>query len=67
MTDWTDPEKLLEYVQGIEAKEKQMKLIETERKPRISEAEAKYLDLIARLKAWNDKEAERMRRELEGI
>jgi hypothetical protein len=55
MSDYTDPKNLLTHVQSI-GKEQQLKLIETERKPRLSEKDAEYLDLIARLKAWQEQE-----------
>jgi hypothetical protein len=55
MPDYTDSENLLRHVQSI-AKEQQLKLIETERKPRLSEKEAEYLDFIARMKAWQEQE-----------
>lgn len=55
MSDFTDPETLLAHIQTV-AKEQQLKLIETERKPRMSEKEAEYLDLIERLRAWDEKQ-----------
>lgn len=64
MPDWTDSERLLEHVQNA-AKEQQLKLIETDFKPKISEKEARYLQTIADLKAWADKQAELFREENE--
>lgn len=64
MGDWTEPERLLEHVQNA-AREKQLALIDTEYKPKLSPEEIEYLGLIARLKAWNDKQAELMRKESE--
>lgn len=55
MPDWTDPGNLSEHFREV-GKEKQLQLIETERKPKLTEAEAKYLDLIERLKAWQERE-----------
>lgn len=55
MPDFTDPEALSAHVQAV-AKEQQLKLIETERKPRLTEAEKEYLGLIERLKAWQEKQ-----------
>jgi hypothetical protein len=56
MTDWTEPERLLEHVQEVAAKETQLKLIDTEHKKRLSEREKRYLQTIEEIKAWQEKE-----------
>jgi hypothetical protein len=64
MPDWTDPRQLLAYVNGI-APDAQLKLIETERQPRLNENEWKYLKTVAELKRWNDLTFDEQQAELE--
>jgi hypothetical protein len=65
MSDWTEPENLLEHVQQL-GKEVQPPLIDTEHKKRLSEREKRYLQTIEDLKAWQEKERAELIKQLRG-